>query len=702
MDQHRGAMDIWQEVVEQGWLDAGLPLSSGGGGAHALAVLAEVLGYALLPGPTLPTIICMELLLRDAELPDRDELLARVRGGEAATLVMPPVGGSMLPGTFAGTSASTGVRASGTISPVWCADEATLVLLPCETDGALAWYWVDSSLCRVASLERFDLTRGLGEVSLDGVLPASRKASFDTDDIGVWCSVLGAAEAIGVARWCLDTAAEHARTRVQFGRPIGAFQAVKHRVADMLASVEVAAALVGDAASSLEESSNPGAGESLMAVSMAVAAAADAAVELAKGTVQVLGGLGFTWEHPAHAYLRRAIAFRQIATARGDARVLTARLALGGARRRARVDLPEGAGQIRPRIHDELASIAALEEAGRRPALADAGFLAPHWPRPWGRDASALEQLVIDQEMRALRIERPNLAVGAWALPTIIAFGTTDQQERFVGPTLRGELEWCQLFSEPGAGSDLASVATRAERDARRPGGGWRLTGQKVWTSLAAQADYGICLAKSDPTAGRHEGLTYFVVDMRTPGIEVRPLREITGDALFNEVFLDDALVGEENVIGEVGDGWRVARATLGNERVALSGGSTFGTSVEALIGMVRESDPGIAELEYLGRLLAEAHALRLLDLGALRRSLGGLAPGPEASLRKLLSAEHEQRVQEHALDLLGARGAVYAGEGRQFGYGFLVTRCLTIAGGTSEIQRNVIAERLLGLPRDP
>jgi alkylation response protein AidB-like acyl-CoA dehydrogenase len=333
--------------------------------------------------------------------------------------------------------------------------------------------------------------------------------------------------------------------------------------------------------------------------------------------------------------------------------------------------------------------------------MVELGLLTPHWPAPYGRDAGPVEQLVIDQEFAAVEVPRPNLAVGAWALPTIIAHGTQAQQERFVVPTLLGELVWCQLFSEPGAGSDLAALSTRATP----VDGGWVLNGQKVWTSVAQRADFGICLARTDPDAAKHAGITYFLVDMHTPGIEVRPLREITGDALFNEVFLTDVFVPDACVVGQVNGGWRLARTTLANERVSMSSGMTFGWGIEAILGWLG-GRPAHAEdpvtLDHLGALLAEAQSLAVMGQRTTLRSVSGVEPGPEASVRKLLGAEHEQRVQEFGLALLGPEGATVEGDAAMWSRGFLSTRCLTIAGGTSEVQRNVIAERLLGLPRDP
>ena len=335
--------------------------------------------------------------------------------------------------------------------------------------------------------------------------------------------------------------------------------------------------------------------------------------------------------------------------------------------------------------------------------MAEAGLIMPHWPAPWGRGASPLEQLVIDEELAAAGVPRPHLAVGAWALPTLIAHGTAEQQERWVRPTLHGRLNWCQLFSEPGAGSDLAALSTRAERVE----GGWVLNGQKVWTSLAQTADFGICLARSDPDAAKHAGITYFIVDMHAEGLDIRPLRELTGAAMFNEVFFNDVFVPDDAVVGAPGDGWRIGRTTLANERVSMSSGASFGNGVESLIRTVarrsERGEPSPASLgDRLGHLIAEAQSVALLGHRSTLRTLSGVDPGSGSSVRKLLGVEHEQRVQEMGMALYGADGAVLDGKAQRWEEGFLSTRCLTIAGGTSEVQRNVIAERILGQPRDP
>ena len=453
--------------------------------------------------------------------------------------------------------------------------------------------------------------------------------------------------------------------------------------------------------------------------------ALDAAVSCTHECIQVLGGIGYTWEHPAHRYYRRALSLRALLGPSALWARRVAELALDGARRPVRVDLPADAEPLRTGIRAELAAIAALEPPARAAGLAAGGWVVPHLPAPWGRAAGPLEQLVIAEEMKQAGLRAPALLIGAWVVPALVGYGTPAQQERFLPATLRGEITWCQLFSEPGAGSDLAGLTTRAERVTGdgEGAGGWRLTGQKVWTSLAREADWAICVARTDPSTRRHAGITYFLVNMKSPGVSVRPLREMTGDALFNEVFLDGVEVPDDLVVGEVGDGWRVARTTLANERVSLSRTWTFGCGTPELLDVLR----GLGEparqawLEQAGRLVAEGHALDVLGMRVTLKQLSGTEPGATGSVRKLLGMRHAQQVAELCWSMQGPAGALgfpaggtggrppagaqSAGSpsaGSHWARQVLLTRALTIGGGTTDIQLNIIGERMLGLPRDP
>ncbi|MEC3977120.1 acyl-CoA dehydrogenase [Amycolatopsis sp. H20-H5] len=634
-----------------GLFGVAVPERFGGAGGDVVDLasgLAEA-AAALAPGPVLGTLLGGLLLSSVADSAVVKELLPAVAEGTERLAV-----------------------ALGEDGPVLDAHPAAWLLVP-RGDGHLLLPPGASSVS-VEPVRPFDFSRPIARVRLldaDAGTPLAGLAP-----VAELAATLAAAEAAGVAGWCLRTAVEYARVREQFGHPIGSFQAVKHLCAEMLCRAEAAAALGWDAARAVGEP-----GHSLAAAT-AAAVALDAAVDNAKDCVQILGGLGFTWEHDAHLYLRRAVALRQWLGGSGRWRRRAAELALAGTRRTLAVDAVAvdvgGLGAV-------VAEIAALPEDERRVRLADTGLLAPHWPQPYGLGAAAGTQLGIDAALTAAGVRRPDLVIGAWAIPTILEHGSAAQRDRFAGPTLRGELIWCQLFSEPEAGSDLASLRTVA----CRVDGGWRLTGQKVWTSLAREADWGICLARTNPAVPKHQGITYFLVDMRASGIDPRPLREITGDAVFNEVFLDEVFVPDDQVVGEVDGGWRLARTTLANERVALGSGSAVGEGVENLLAGLTEV-PDV-ELERLGEVIAQGSACSVLELRATLRRLAGQSPGAESSVRKLLGVRHRQDVAELALEL-GDTGAAR--------HEFLLTRCLSIAGGTTQVLLTLAAERLLDLPR--
>ncbi|HWF20874.1 MAG TPA: acyl-CoA dehydrogenase [Acidimicrobiales bacterium] len=710
---------FWTELAQQGWLGIHIPEELGGQGAGLveLAVVLEELGRAAAPGPWASTALAASVIAAVGDGGQAKSLLPGLADGSLPAAVVLPVaradGAAMaLPGLTATSGDDGSVCVRGSVGPILNGAVVTVVVAPVNVEGSERWFVLERGPGIDAEpTPSFDPSRRTATWHLDGVtLNLERElVGARTEVIRDLAVVHAAAEAVGGARWCVDTGAEQGRTREQFGRPIGQFQGVKHRLATMLASVEQSVAATWDAAQvlDLEAHAGPGAddasttSQTRLAVQVAGALALDCYVEAAKGAIQVLGGMGFTWEHDAHIHLRRSTTIRQLLGGTAPLRAEAARLALLGTRRHLKVELPAEAEQFRAELEPLVAEITAITDLGeQRHRLADAGLLVPHWPEPWGREAGAVEQLVIDELCEEAGLRRPSLVVGAWALPTIIAHGTEEQAEDWVRPSLHGELVWCQLFSEPGAGSDLAGLTTRATKVK----GGWSISGQKVWTSLATVADVGICLARTNPDVPKHKGITYFLVDMKTPGIEVRPLREITGESLFNEVFFDDVFVPDSCVVGPVDGGWRLARTTLANERVSLSSGSAFGDGLEAALSWLvqhpDEAQPVV--LDQLGSLVAEAQSLAVLGLRATLRSLTGVEPGSESSVGKLLAAEFEQRVQEFGLDLLGPAGATTVGDAAPWARGVLHSKCLTIAGGTSEVQRNVIGERLLGLPRDP
>lgn len=659
---------VWQALAGLGVPGIAVAEEHGGGGGSFLdlAVAVEACGAAMVPGPLVSTAAASVLL------PDGHPLLGAIADGSAT------VGLSMGEGSLTITDG----RARGEARLVWGAGAVTHLLL---ASGGEEWALIEAvDGVTVEVAEPVDLSTRVGSVSVDAAADILR---LDPDRVRYVTVALAAAEAAGMARWALETAVDYAKVREQFGRPIGSFQAIKHLCAEMLEAVESATALAWSAAAAHDEEPD----QFAMAAAVAGAATLDAAVRTTQNAIQVLGGIGYTWEHDAHLYLRRAMTNRTLIGGSDRWRLAAADLALSGIRRQSRVDLGPEADQKRDEIRALAVQVAGAEN--RQHALTETRLLMPHWPTPFGRGAGPAEQLLIDEELAAAGVERPELAIGAWAAPTILEHGDDHQRERFLLPTLRGDIVWCQLFSEPGAGSDLASLRTKAERVE----GGWRLSGQKVWTSKAAEADWAICLARTDPDAPAHKGITYFLVDMSSEGLDIRPLRELTGEALFNEVFLDGVFVPDDCVVGSVDGGWALARTTLSNERVAMSG-TSLGVSVERALTAAKGA--GEAVRLRLGEAVAASATVSALALRSTLRSLAGRGPGAESSVQKLVGVRQRQDSAELALELLAEDALLGTGEGPAAVQEALVTRCLSIAGGTTQVLRNVAAERILGLPR--
>lgn len=344
--------------------------------------------------------------------------------------------------------------------------------------------------------------------------------------------------------------------------------------------------------------------------------------------------------------------------------------------------------------------------------LYEAGLAAISWPTEFGgRSATPVQQLMFNAEMAAARTPEPiNRSAINQLGPTIIQWGTDEQRLYYLPRILSAEDVWCQGFSEPGAGSDLASLTTQAVID----GDELVITGQKVWTSKAHYANRIYLLARTDPDAEPRKGISYVLADLDTAGIEVRPIRQISGDAEFSEVFFDAARVPTRNVLGPLHDGWRVAKSTLGYERVGQSRTHRIERRLRILTDMVREgddlSDNGFDDhyiADHLVRFTAQVEALRQIAAQATAAGVRGVSPGPEASMAKLLTSEVDQAMATFGLDLAGAagvleRGSPSAAKNGNVAKSYLLMRAATFGAGTSEIQRNVVAERLLGLPRDP
>ncbi|MHA3024474.1 acyl-CoA dehydrogenase [Mycobacterium sp. BMJ-28] len=675
--------DIWSAGAELGWNGLALAEEFGGSGfgLAELAVVVEVAGRELMPGPFLPTVAAAVVIDRCAPDSVRAQLVPGLADGTFVAAL----------GLNINVTMGENQTATAEWPAVLGAPDADILVLAAGEDLVI----VDAVATgvTVTALEPLDTTRSVGAVSMRGAeIPADRVLRGAARRARTVFRILAAAEAAGTSWATLEMAVEYAKVREQFGRTIGTFQAVKHHAANMLVEAEQTTSAAWAAART----------EDLDAAWFPAAIAASHAIRAqifnAQNNIQLHGGIGFTWEHDAHLYLRRA---RTLATLLGDGTdplldIVDAQRS--GTARAASFSVPPEAEQYRPAAAEAAATVRSLPPEQRRDFLVDSGYLVPHWPAPWGRQADVLEQLVIEEEFTG--VERADMGITGWVTLTIAQAGTDEQRERWVEPVLRGEVMWCQLFSEPDAGSDAAAVRTSA----KKVDGGWRITGQKVWTSLAQHCQWGLATVRTDPAAAKHAGVTMMAVDMKAPGVTVNPLRGLTGDAHFNEVFFDDVFVPDADVVGEVNKGWLVARATLGNERISIGGGSSAPTGFTPgeVVELLDAATPVVASAYWreAGAVIAQAHTLPLLNLRRVSRAIVGAGPGPEGNVTKLLLAEHTQRLTELGMALAGPAAVV--GAKATLARAYLGNRAMTIAGGTSEITRNTIAERILGLPRDP
>jgi alkylation response protein AidB-like acyl-CoA dehydrogenase len=660
---------IWKEVAELGWLGLHLPEAHGGQGygLPELSVVVEELGQSVMPGPFLPTVIASAVIERSGDASVAERFLPGLADGS----VVGAVGFGPL------------VLGAGVADLLVVADGEDMVV-------------IEASAATITPRANLDLTRRVAEVSVPPRV-GTRLVGARSMALAI-ARTLGAAEASGLAHACTTTASEYAKVRQQFGRVIGSFMAVKHHCANMKVQAELATAAAWDAALAMAD----GGKEAELAATVAAAVAFPAAIFCAETNIQVHGGIGFTWEHDAHLYLRRAGALSSLLGPGDVAAAEVTRLIGSGVTRHPGIVLPAEAEVYRKEVRAFLDGFGALSVQDQRHRLVDSGYLQPHWPKPWGRGAGPIEQLVIDEEFAAAGIDRPDMGIGGWVTLTFTQHGTDEQRARWTRPSLLGETQWCQLFSEPNAGSDAAGVQTRATKVE----GGWLVNGQKLWTSGAQFCTHGFATVRTDPEASKHAGVTMMAIDLKAKGVTIRPLRSIAGHAGFNEVFFDDVLVPDDDVVGPINGGWSVARATLGNERVTIGSGRVGGAR-EADEGMLfrlldgADSAAVAAAAPRIGATFAEGLAMKLINMRTVVRAVSGSEPSPEGNVTKLLNSEHGQRVAELALSLAGSNGAV-ADAAEETASRWVAIRSLSIAGGTSEIARNQIGERLLGLPREP
>ncbi|MBX9640994.1 MAG: acyl-CoA dehydrogenase, partial [Mycobacteriaceae bacterium] len=567
----------WESLVHNGFHAVHLPEEFGGQGGRLMdgACVLEASAKALLPGPLLPTVTAGAVALLADPTPSAESLLRQLAGGAPAAVVLTGNG------EFRARPGGRGWIVSGASDVTTGVCSAQVILLAATTpDGDVVWLLVDPEKDTAATepVDGTDIVTDLGRLRLTEHAAAGSLSGIDPDRAECVAAALVAGTTAGITQWCVEAVTAHLRIREQFGRVIGTFQALQHSAAMLLINSELATAAAWDAVRAADESLD----QHRIAAAGAAVIAISPAPDLVLDALTMFGAIGFTWEHDVHLYWRRAIS---LAASIGPANRWARRLGrlTCVAQRDMSVNLGDADAEFRAQVAHTLDAAMKLsnDQPGRqgdyedfktgpqRTLIAEAGLIAPHWPQPWGLDAGPLRQLIIDDEFaKRPELVRPSLGIAEWILPSVLKAAPKDLQEKLIPPTQRGEIAWCQLFSEPGAGSDLAALATRATK----VDGGWNINGHKIWTSVAHRADFGALLARTDPAAKKHRGIGYFILDMRSSGIEIQPIKTATGEAHFNEVFLTDVFIPDDMLLGDPVGGWNLAIATMAEERSAISG----------------------------------------------------------------------------------------------------------------------------------
>jgi len=696
----------WESLVASGFHAVHLPEHLGGQGGRLLdaACVLESAAKALLPGPLLPTVTAGAVALLADPSAAAESLVRELASGVPAAVVLPDNG------DFRARAVGSQWLVTGKSEVTAGVCSARLILVGVRIqDDAVVWVPVDvgKSTATVESVHGSDLVTDVGILGLADHCVAESDVLTGIDPDRAECVAVGlvASAMAGIAQWCVEAATAHLRVREQFGKVIGTFQALQHNAAMLLVNSELMTAAAWDGVRAADESLD----QHRLAAAAAVVIAIAPVPDLVLDALTMFGAIGYTWEHELHLYWRRAISLAaSIGPANRWARHLGQLTCTQ--QRDMSLNLGDAESDFRSRIAETLDAALALhnDQPGRqgdyehfaggpqRTAFAEAGLIAPHWSPPWGIGASPLQQLIIDEEFdKRPGLVRPSLGIAEWILPSMLRAASKDLQDRLIPPTQRAELAWCQLFSEPGAGSDLAALATRATK----VDGGWHINGHKIWTSSAHRADYGALLARTDPTASKHRGIGYFIIDMRSPGIEIQPIKQATGDAEFNEVFLNDVFVPDDMLLGEPTDGWNLAIATMAEERSAISGYVKFDRAA-TLRRLAAEPGPDRDDvLRALGELDAYTNAIKALGVRETIRLLDGQASGPASSIAKVAMNVLLRRTFKATLELTG-RLAMVTDSDPAVVRPYLHLPAELLGGGTREIQLNIIAQMILGLPR--
>ncbi|MCX2929377.1 acyl-CoA dehydrogenase [Mycobacterium sp. CVI_P3] len=713
IDKTRAALDSiaagelptwWEEFTAHGFHAVHLPEDAGGQGGTLgdMACVIEAAAAALLPGPLLSTAVASAVacLADDSAA----QLISDLAAGATAAVVLPE------DSAVRAVRDGAGWRLSGSTGSTLGVCVAQHVLLPARTDdGADLWFALDlRSADESLQLEQqrgTDLSTDVGVLILADCPADDAVSGIDTERARCVVAALTACASAGTVRRGVETAVDYIRTREQFGKPVGSFQALQHKAAVLLVNAELASATAWDAVRASDESIEQHRLAAASAALMAVCAGPDLMLD----ALLMFGAVGYTWEHDTHLYWRRATSLAAslgTSTRWGREAGELARTL----KRSTAVNLGDVESEFRAAIAKTLDEASALRNetptddtrapglayGSQRDLLAKAGLVAPHLPAPWGVGASPVQQVIITEEFdKRPGLVRPSLGIAEWILPTILASGTDAQRERFAEPILRGTQRWCQLFSEPGAGSDLASLGTRAAK----VDGGWLVNGHKIWTSSAHVAQFGAMLARTDPEAPKHRGISYFLVDMASPGVEISPIKQASGHFDFNEVFLTDVFVPDEMLVGQPGHGWDLAVATMAVERTAIGNYVNIDRSA-ALRRMADDDGPDHdATLQALGGIEAHTTAIKAMVLRETLRLVQGQGPGPTSSIAKYAMVLLLRRASTATLGLTGRLAMLEDSDPAVIAPYFDMPSEL-IGGGTPEIQLTVIASMILGLPR--
>ena len=695
----------WEEFTANGFNAVHIPEEAGGqGGTLAdMACVIEAAAAALLPGPLLSTATASAVaaLAGTAATP----LLTDLAAGATAAVVLPEH--SSVHAVRDGDSWRLNGSTGSTLGI--CAAQRILVAAHAG-EGADRWFVLDTRSDAGLTVEQqrgTDLSTDVGVLHLaDHRVPAAGVlADIPTERARCVVVALAACAAAGAVRRGVEMAVDFIRVREQFGKPVGSFQALQHKAAVLLVNSEMASAAAWDAVRAIDE---PLEQHRLAAASAAVMALA-AGPDLTLDALVMFGAIGYTWEHDMHLYWRRATSLAASLgpttkwerdageLARTVKRSTAIHLGDVEADFRAHVaGVLDRAATLRNEFPTDDRRAPGIAHGSQRDLLAVEGLVAPHLAPPWGLGASPVQQVIITEEFdKRPEVTRPSLNIAEWILPTILDRGTDAQRERFAWPMLHGTQRWCQLFSEPGAGSDLASLSTRAQK----VDGGWLINGHKIWTSSAHVAQYGAMLARTDPDARKHRGISYFLIDMSSPGLEVSPIKQASGRSHFNECFFTDVFVPDDMLVGEPGDGWELAMGTVAVERTAIGNYVNIDRSAALRHMAAAEGSDHDATVRALGQIEAHTTAIKAMVLRETLRLVEGQSAGPASSIAKYAMVLLLRRASTATLGLTGRLAMLEKSDPPVIEPYFDMPSEL-IGGGTPEIQLTIIATMILGLPR--